>query len=167
MKIWPILVLVFSGFAGAFYIAPGWNSIADLEQKKSALEQQRVEKKSELERLHQLQKRVEAEQSLAISIPAEKDQADFVRRIQRIASQSGFGFSGLSFSHSVNPQVGTGQINAGFSVQGPARKLELFLTSIENDQRFLGIENLSVNLSRELGQPTAQMGVALYSFFQK
>lgn len=100
-------------------------------------------------------------------IPGDNEQENILRDLQRISQSSGFAFNGLSFGKGFNAEVDTNQIMISFSVQGPYAQLFPFLRLIEQNNRFLGMNDLRLSITDNptLGR-TVSTDITLYALYQ-
>ncbi len=122
--------------------------------------------------LNQTLKKVEVSQNqnpgpkknLEKTFPIKNEQEKIIEDLKSIELQSGFGFKNLSFSKSINQNLGLPELKINFDTQGPRSNLQNFLKLIETNERFLGMETL--NIEKNKGQDTVSFSVSLYAFYQ-
>jgi Tfp pilus assembly protein PilO len=100
-------------------------------------------------------------------IPREKNQSNIIRDLRSLATNTGFSFTQIAFSEIENKAIEAKEIRASFVIEGPKNNVVNFLTSVENNKRFMGIENINVQTSIREGEEIANVSVTLYAFYQR
>lgn len=157
-----VLVLLLVG-AGLLY--PSWKS---LKIQKSSLTQLTLDLEQKTKDLKRLDEQVQQEESalknLARSIPQYLDQSDIIRDITKIAKQHSFDFSSVQFSKGIQSQSNTPELVIQFDAEGAAEKITSFLEAFEQNDPFIGLRNLQVNIDKTSSiNPQANLGLSLYT----
>lgn len=151
-----------------FGMIPLQNSIERLRLTHASLEQQKKDKIAEHEQLKQLSEREDGEiEILTKRIPPRPEQEKLIRDLRQITKESGFTFTGLQFSKGFNSTIGAQQLSVSFSAEGSRGQIQNFLSRIEQNERFLGMETLSVQTPLKDNMTKVTLSVSLYSFFQE
>lgn len=170
-SIWLLLLLI---PLYGFWISPTKDFLAVQQKKIDALEKERADKTQELLDLQALKKELEVLQAENKNagmeplrkLPLEIEQENILKDLQKIAHGAGFRFQGVSFSTGVSKDLGLPEIRMNFSVTGLKAQVPKFLESIEKNERFLGMDDLGVNVENNSGQ-FVTMNVSLYAFSQE
>ena len=99
-------------------------------------------------------------------IPTENQQEGIMRDIKRIADTSGYQFKNIGFDDNVDKELKTGRIAIRVSVTGPYDKLFYFLSLLEQNPRYVGIENLKLSSKTTDTGRIANMSLSLYALYQ-
>lgn len=174
MKNFKIISLVLCLPLYLFFIFPTYQTIEIQKSTILGLEKERAAKNIILKKLQaqkdnlgtKTAKSIEQEKLLS-QIPLTLEQENLIRNMGKLALSTGFSFSGFSFSKGSNAEVNAPQMNIGFAVTGAKKYAKDFLTLIENNDRFLGMESLNVSILRDSKKiPQVSMSIALYAFAQ-
>ena len=167
MKTWQILVIVFIIAILGFVTMPEFEKFQNLESEVAKLTKTKQAKVVELQSLKSIEKEIaETSQSDLNKIPVALDQENLIKDILRITRKTGFPFSGLSFAKGMNSKLNIPQVTISFSTKGEKQRLFEFLEEIENNARFLGMENFAISTSQEGGKEMVSLGVSLFAFYQ-
>lgn len=170
-SIWLLLLLV---PLYGFWVFPT-QELLDKEQiKVEKLEEKRDEKTQELLELQELRdklKKLQEENKNAGMEPLRKlpfsiDQEDLIQDLQEIANRSGFKFNAVGFSTGINKDLGLPEITMNFSVEGLKAQVPKFLQNIEENERFLLMDDLGVSVDKQT-QQTVSMQISLHAFAQE
>ena len=157
-----VICILFIGFV----IIPIQRDVRNLQNTYMSLEKI-MEKKNE--RLAELIKAkeniIEKDTPILKKIPLNLEQENVIRDIKKIAKNSGFDFSGLGFSKSYNEKVGANMLKISCSVKGPLHKAKELLETIENNERFFGMESLGIGTNSD-NVPQVSFSISLYTFYQ-
>ncbi len=166
MKTWKILLIVITAGITGFATVPFYKEYKVLNTKLDQLQKNRDKKIEEQKELAKIKKEIENDKkNFLTKIPAEVEQEKLIMDLLSIATKTGFGFSDLSFSQGKNAKLGIPQINISFSTEGNKNQLIDFLKNIEENERFMGMENFSITTSKDDKQ-SVSLGVSLYAYFQ-
>jgi Tfp pilus assembly protein PilO len=168
MKAWHIIVIILCVLTLGVYTQPRMEKVQKLKTKYENL---LTERKAMNIQVNKIQKTKEdkqkSQENFAKSIPPQNEQEKLIHDIQNLTTRSGFSFDDISFVKGHNPIVGMPEIKATFSTTGDKKRLIRFLTSIEQNPRFLGMDSLSISTRIEKTSPVVTFLVSLYAFYQK
>lgn len=152
-----------------FWIFPTLKVVESHKKEVSKLETIKSEKIKILKSLEAKKEELptEEEQTLLKKIPLTLEQENLIRDIYKISKKTGFAFSSLGFGKGKNPDVDAPQMNIDFSVEGRLSYLKEFLTQIEQNERFLGMNNFNVGIKEKNGVKIVSLSVSLFAFAQK
>ncbi|MCK5460553.1 type 4a pilus biogenesis protein PilO [Candidatus Gracilibacteria bacterium] len=152
-----------------FWISPAWKEVKIEKKGVETLEILRDEKIKELQTLSEKKETLldNDNQEILKKIPLTLEQENLIRDLTKISKETGFYFTSLSFGKGRNADVNAPQINLNFSVEGRLDKVQPFLSRIENNERFLGMNDLDLNIKDKNGLKIASFSVSLYAFAQE
>lgn len=147
-------------------IAFGFYPLMKMAQEKEIKNEQLfIKKQQQIERLAEVEN-VEQKTGTKITIPDSPKQIEFVNDISRIAKTTGITIpSAWNFSIGHNSSVNAEQISVGFSLSGKREQIKKFLSEVEKNPRFMGIQNFSFQSDFTKSIPITEMPVTLYAFF--
>lgn len=168
MKAWHIIVLIASGVLFGFVTQPMGEDVKSLKNQTSKLSEEIQTINTQLQEITRIQREEQnQQQELARRIPLQNQQENLIRDIQSIRTKSGFGYESISFRKGKNPVLGLPELKISFSTEGNKQNLLSFLELIEENERFLGMENLSITTRQEGSTPVVSFSVSLYAFYQQ
>jgi len=169
MKNWKIGIIVFSILFGGFFIFPSYKEGKNLKQENENLQKKLNEKIKELKALDTEHMNIATtDANLFRKIPQNEMQESIIRTIGQILGRYNFKLEGgVSFSKGFNADVNAPEMKTNFSVVGPKENLEKLVAEFENNERFFGVEKLSVQISLENGKQIVSLPISLSSFFQE
>jgi len=165
----PLALLCVLLLGGLYFGAtmPLNGDIASAEKRIQNLEKKKVQAFEEFNNIEEQTKAVTTTQKDVLQrVPKNPEQEQILRDLQKIAKTTGYQFTQVAFTKEQNRDVGANELRANFTVEGPAEKMLQFLRAIENNQRFMGMETLNVQLSSRGALPMAALSVSLYSVYQ-
>lgn len=163
MKTLNIIIVAICVIVLGLWVFPSYQSLGEKQSTITELKAQKSQLINEQKAVEEKLK-IAANQNPETQIPPTREQEILIRDLQQISAQTGFVFKSLSFGKGVNPKIGVEQTTINFSVLGVKEKTTAFLQSIENNDRFLGMESLSVSQVEKNGVTLTQMNVTLYAF---
>ncbi|MBT3349476.1 hypothetical protein HN954_05090 [bacterium] len=170
MKNFKILGFVVLVLAVGFGVVPLQKSVKKTQTDQQLLVAKKEKKVEEFRKLQLLMTpatQATVAKSPERQIPPTAEQESLIRDLYRIIRGLGFEFDGLNFSKSYNEKVQSPQINASFSIKGTRSQVQNFLRAVEENERFLGLENLGQLKNTEPNSGVIQLSVSLYSFYQQ
>ncbi len=169
MKNWKIGIIVFSILLGGFFIFPKYQEGIALKTKNKTLQLQLALKIKEIKRLDESQLNLaKTDSSLFAKIPRDEMQESIIRTIAKILDKHSFELQGgVGFSKGFNSDVNAAEIKTSFSVTGPKNKLIQLVSAFEKNERFFGIEKLSVGIFSKNQSQMVSLPISLFSFFQE
>ncbi|MDH3324720.1 MAG: type 4a pilus biogenesis protein PilO [Candidatus Peregrinibacteria bacterium] len=167
MKTWKILMIVLTIAILGFVTQPEFEKFQNLNSEKEKLVKIKKDKIAELQKLKAIETEIiETARNDLNQIPVEIDQENLIKDMLRITRKTGFPFSGLNFSKGMNSKLNIPQVSISFSTKGEKGKLLEFLREIENNERFLGMENFSISTEQDGIKRMVSLGVSLFAFYQ-
>ncbi len=169
MKNWKIGIIIFSVFLAGFFIFPTYKDGQESKQKNEILQKELSIKIKELKALNTKQTTfTTTETTLFRKIPRDEMQESIIRDVDLILNRYGFELEGgVSFSRGFNADVDAPEIKTNFVIIGPKNNLVPLISAFENNERFYGIEKLSVQIFTEDDKQMVSLPVSLSSFFQE
>lgn len=168
MKTWQIIVIVASLVGFGLYVPPVREDVVQMRAENKDLENQIQELNHQLHEVDRIGREApEKKDQLVRRIPLDNEQEKLIQDIENITLRTGFSYDGLSFSKGKNPVLGLPELKISFSTQGNKANLIRFLEALENNERFLGLETLSISTREENNVQMVSFGVALYAFYQQ
>lgn len=168
MKAWHILIFIASFLVFGFFTRPKIEAATALRAENKHLEAQIQEINTQLQSINRLQKEsIDNKTQLIKQIPLLNEQENLMKDIQTLTARNGFSFTALSFTKGLNPALGIPEIRISFATEGNKKNLIPFLRAIEDNERFLGLESLSIKTHQQGSAQTVQFSVSLYAFYQQ
>lgn len=171
-SIWLLLLLI---PLYGFWISPTQEFVEEKNNKIEKSTKEKIGKIKELQELHLLKKELnkltdnkKSTSSVEIlrKLPSEIEQEKLLKDLQKIAGNASFRFNSVNFSTGMNKEMSLPEIRVDFSVKGPKSQVKKFLRSIETNERFLGMDKLTVNVSKKSTEMVS-MKINLYAFAQE
>ncbi len=168
MKIWHIIsIIVIIGVLG-FVTYPIMNENQDIKRENSKLNSDIEILNQKLVKVADTQKRTKAENDQILKkIPLDSEQENLIQDLQKISKRSGFKFNNLKFSKNQNSDFGLPELKVSFSTEGNKKSLRNFLLLIENNERFLSMENLDIQAKEDGRSQSVSFGVSINAFYQQ
>jgi Tfp pilus assembly protein PilO len=124
-----------------------------------------IQKQQQIERLTELENREKITET-TIAIPNTPQQIELVNDLNRIAKTTGLTIpDSWSFSVGHNSDVNAEQLSVGFPLSGSRNQIQKFLKEVEENSRFMGINNISFTTDSAQSIPLTKLSVQVYAFF--
>ncbi len=151
-----------------FWIVPKYNEVKTRKVHLQNLAEESRKKTEEFKTLKAQEKALKSEafEAILAQVPPTIQQERLIVDLQRIAQESGFIFKSLGFAKGQNPEVESAEVKINFSVRGRKDNLPKFLAKIEQNPRFLGMENLAYSIEDLEGLNVINMSVSVFAFSQ-
>ncbi len=162
---WKILAVGGGLLVLGFWVVPQWEQVKSLQLENTKLSNIKAQKTAAIKALTTSQKTGSDE--VLGQVPYTPEQAVLINDLRLISAKTGFIFRVLSFGQGENTTVGAAQTTVNFSVLGQKSKVIDFLKLIESNRRFIGMDNLSVNIQKKNEVELAELNVTLYAFSQQ
>ncbi len=167
MKTWVVCCFFFGAGVLGFFSFPLLEEVQGLRDMNRELKTELKEKIDQKTQLKALQKEFAGQiQGIQARIPFTPEQENFIRDLQTIARQSGFTFSTIKFSQGQKAEINAPHITANLSLQGPRNNVKNLLTLIEQNERFLGMDNLNLQTIDRNGQKISNLSLFIYALYQ-
>lgn len=168
MRSWHILLIILSIGAIIGYLQPLRESHEKQERELKEIHSTIGTLREQIKEIMVLKKeKSDLSSEFIKNIPLHPEQDALIQDIYTLTLQNGFTFESLSFTKGENPEIGISEIKTTFTTEGSKKSLIAFLRAIETNQRFMGLESLSVRTHETDGQSTVRFGVSLYAFYQQ
>lgn len=168
MKLWHIVVIIVCVLALGFYTQPKMQNVQTLESKFEGVLEEKSALSEQIEKVQEIKKeKKSANEDYSKRIPQENEQEKLIFDIRRLTMENGFAFNDVSFVKGYNPIIEMPEIKASFSTQGNKNNLLAFLKSIEANERFMGMESMSITTREEGQNDIVSFQVSLYAFYEK
>lgn len=168
MKSWSILLLISGVLIFGLYTNPTRKEVSQIQSQAQTLENTLNELNAQLQEIERIQKESAAtKETFVRRIPLKNEQESLIKDIHSLTLRHGFSADTISFTKGQNPTLKIPEMKISFSTKGNKTNLIPFLKSIESNERFLGLENLSITAMQEGTSTNVQFGVSLYAFYQQ
>ncbi len=169
MKTWKILFIVIIVSVIGFIGIPLKKKVTNLKNENLKLDQLKKEKIAEYEELtngnpDETIKLVDPE----LRIPRKLNQTELLIDLQKIASLSNIQLPDTwSFSVSKDDDLDVSRLAMSFSIKGNRGNIYKFIKAVEENERFLEIENFAIHTFNDNGVPTSEMPINLQAYAQE
>jgi len=169
MKTWKILFIVIIISAVGFGVFPLKKKVAELKKENAQLFQTKQQKIAELkeftgENAGDTTKIKDPE----LAIPPQLEQTELLIDLQKIASQTDIQLpDSWSFAVAKDADLDLSEIKVSFSIAGSRGSIYKFLQLVEQNDRFLKVENLGIKSSLADGVPVSEMPITLTAYAQE
>ena len=166
MKNLTILTIAFCVLVLAGYSFPLAKKVSNLKKENITLTSQLKSKEELRESLKEAQKEL-AQTSIEKKIPFSVDQENLLRDLIKILKKSNFSFESFNFSLGKQQHLNSKQVLVNTQIKGLKNNLKTLLSYIEQNERFLGMENLTFSIQEKKGLKTTSMSLSIYALFQE
>ncbi len=167
MNIRLILVVVIVCLYG-FLLKPWWGEYKEQNQEINIQETQISAIQKELKKLREQEAKPQSNDEVSIGkIPKHNEQEQIIRDIERIAEVSGFRFSSLTFNRGIEAASNAKKVNINISLKGPYDRLFFLLSSLQQNDRFIGIKDLRLSSNIKDGTRNAAISLSLFALHQE
>ncbi len=168
MKTWIILSFAFCAGVWGLLTFPLLNEVQDLRLENQGLENILAEKEAKTEELEEIKVEfADRIKNIQAQIPLDSSQENFIRDLRKITTQTGFSFSGIKFSRGQNSQINAPHLIANFSARGDRSNVKNLLALIEQNERFLGMDSLSVSTIESANKSVTNLTLSVYALYQE
>lgn len=120
-----------------------------LQKAITVEEDQRDELKKKMLALKNQQKELSTTDSPPTeAVPVVLEQEYIIQDLRRITQGNGFSTTGFAFAKGQNPDTKSAQMTITFSAKGKKENLIKLLQSVESNERFLALKDLSLSASQ-------------------
>lgn len=128
------------------WFAPEWTQYQTLKAQEIQEQKQTSQRHDFFVEIDQFDPQKKAVLSEALlQVPLLNQQESLIRDLKNISQQSGFSFQSLGFTRGFNSQVNAQTLSVSFEVKGPEDRLLKFLERIEQNQRFLSMDTITLS----------------------
>ncbi len=152
-----------------FFTFPQWGKLKENTAQAFLLEKNlnaKTEKIKNLEKIKSTFDQTKVEEILQ-KVPLKMNQDLLMMDIKRIAESSGFIFEGFTFSESKDPALEIKTLSVSFNIKGRKDRLYRFFEKMEENKRFLKMDELNTSMTDINGVSLITLGVNIKSYFQE
>jgi hypothetical protein len=149
-----------------FYFQEYHQNFINLESSIVTAEKTLKIKKEKLKILKEKTISEQEKKVLLNKIPVKDRQAALIILLRKLVSKHSYNFHSIDFDKGLQTEIGATQINIQFSIEGPLNKLVGFISDIEKNKRFLGIEGIGFSIKNNSAN-NLSMVINLFAFSQE
>lgn len=165
MKNWNIIVIALSLITLIGYCGPLFKNIGDIKNKNEILRAKFEDKKDLKKELKELQTTL-AKTNIDKNIPFHADQENLIRDFVKILGKSSFDFDSLSFSLGKHGKLNIPQVLVNVHIKGLRSNIKSLLSYIEQNERFLGMDNLTFSTQEKNGIEFTSLSLSIFAPYQ-
>ncbi len=150
-----------------YYTAPTYSENQKMTDQLLDLTEELNTKEAERDSLKLLKTEMkDAFEDVKKQIPIGAEQENVIRDLNRLVAASGLSFTSLSFAVGHNAQINVDHLSINFSVEGSVKQIRELLQRIEQNQRFMGLDNLNISGLEDQNNKKTTLSLNIYALFQ-